>query len=414
MSKPTRHRGGGSRRVSTTSSKLIDPESPVYTLASQFQNLMFLPQPEPLYVVLGTMAGNMLTGQSVWLMLVGPSSGGKTMLLKSLMGVEKTRSVSSIKGEAALLSGVKEKDKASDATGGLLRELGDNGTLIFMDFTSVLSKSREAINELLGITQELYDRTWKRDIGSEGGRTLAHTGRVHVIAGVTGTIDRQNEVNSEMGQRCLFYRMPATDGYQESMLGVNVIDPDDKERARVEMVRTMYQTLQLSFSHPTRRRELNLQERSRIVRLAQFGARARSGIPRDWKDRSVIDVPADELPMRMANQMTQLYLGMEIIGVDDQDSWKALEKITLDSMPMLRRMVLGEIATAAADVEVSKPAAIAKRVRVSDTAVRRTIEDLELLGLIRRHPSLDTWVLSHWVEERIGHLYERKEEEEHV
>lgn len=365
---------------------------------------MYLPDPQSLYVTMGTMAGNMLTGNPTWLMLVGSSGSGKTMLLKSLRGLPRIRPVASIKGEAALLSGVKAKDRADDATGGILREIGDNGCLIFMDFTSVLSKSREAVTELLGVLRELYDGTWVRDIGGEGGRSLTHTGRVSVIAGVTNAIDRHYEVNSEMGQRCLYYRIPSTDGYQESLSAVNAVDPDGRELERQNTVTAMFHALDLSFAKPTRRRELSMREAHRVVSLAQLGAKLRSGVPRDWRDRTVVDVPSDEVATRMAQQMTQLYLGMEMLGVNEQESWAAIEKVTYDSMPLLRRLVLKEI-----EDGIGKPAEVARRVRVAESAARRAIEDLELLGVVEQHKSkhaaataVGKWALTAWAVEKMA------------
>ena len=134
-----------SLRGATSDSVLTNPSSPIHCLAAQFQTYLHLPDPTPLYVTMGAMAGNMMTGTPVWLMLIGPPGCGKTEMLKSLLrlGVEP---VSSISGEAALLSGTKRRDMAADASGGLLRTLGTNGVLLLMDFTSVLSKTREAVN----------------------------------------------------------------------------------------------------------------------------------------------------------------------------------------------------------------------------------------------------------------------------
>jgi len=43
-----------------------------------------------------------------------------------------------------LLSGTPTKEKAADARGGLLREIGAFGYLVLKDFTSILSMHRDA------------------------------------------------------------------------------------------------------------------------------------------------------------------------------------------------------------------------------------------------------------------------------
>jgi ABC-type dipeptide/oligopeptide/nickel transport system ATPase component len=353
----------------------------------------------PLYVTMGAMAGNMLTGTPIWLMLVGASGSGKTKLLRSLLGLERVVPVSSIKGEAALLSGVKKKEIARDATGGLLRVLGDNGCLAFMDFTSVLSKSRDALNEILGVLRELFDRTWSRDIGGEGGRRLEHHGRVCLIAGVTHAIDRQADVNKEMGERCLYFRYPFTTGYQESMCAVQDTVPDQSASDMQDLVEAMFMGLGLSFVEPTTRRKLTQTEAHRIVTVAQFGAMCRSMVPRDSFKREVVDVSTPEVATRMSQELTQLYLGMEVIGNTEKERWAAMKKVAFDSIPLGRRLVLDAIIE---KMGHARPMEIAREVKLSESATRRIIEDLELLGVVRKNG--EQWELSEWGSEKLGQI----------
>lgn len=395
-----------------------ESQGAIHYVMEQFQELnIHMPDPEALYVTLGAMAGNMMSGKPVWLLLVGASGSGKTLLLESLMKLDRTRMVASIKGESALLSGVKKKDRAHDATGGILKELGENGCLVFMDLNTLLSKRKEEVGEMLGILRELYDRTWSRDIGGEGGRHIAHSGRVCLLAGVTHTIDRHTEANQEMGPRCLFYRLPWTDGYQESMSAVNAINPDETRTNMQLIVQAMFNGLELSFENPTLRREMNPTEADVIVGIAQLGSKLRSIVPRDWKDRTVIDVPSEEVSTRMSQQMSQLFCGMEAIGVHKEQIWAALRKIAMDSMPQVRRMTLKCIIRedVKLDKGISTGAAkvvdIAKQIRISETAAKRVVEDLSLLGVIKKKS--EGWRLTEWSKERLGiEKPELKREEE--
>lgn len=411
-SSSVRRRGG---RVGTTQSKLAHPSSasPVYKLASAFQEHLHLPDPTPVYVTMGTIAGNMMTGPPIWMMLVGSSSCGKTALLKSLLKIHRVRAVSSIKGEAALLSGVKAKERSKESTGGVLRELGDRGCLAFMDFTGVLSKSKEAVAEMCGIFRDLYDGCWSRDIGGEGGMHYEHTGIVSMIAGVTHAIDRHHEV-SELGERCVYYRFPITDGYQEGIKVAQATEPDLYNEQRQDLVKAMFDHVGLRFEDACVRRKIDLSEADRLVSLAQFGALARTSIPRDFRTRQIIDIASPEVCTRMTGELTQLYLGMEAIGVDREDMWKSVNKVALDSMPLARRMILQTVMDGEARRGVG---AICERVRVSDAVVRRVVEDLELLGLARRTTSTTStngnggngngngsgggWRLTEWAHERL-------------
>lgn len=405
-------------RARFTTSRLAEPTTPIHALSSSFQDYLHFPDPMPLYITMGMMAGNMMHGTPIWLMLIGDSGGGKTAILKSILGLPRVRSVASLSGQAALLSGTSKKDRAEDATGGVLAELGDNGCMAFMDFTSVLSQGDKVITETLGVLRELFDRTWRRDIGSDGGRSLRHTGRVTLIAGVTHAIDRHASVNAEMGQRCLYYRLPWTIGYQESLKAINNTMPDGATEAMQQIVEAMFYAIGLSFERPVQRRDLTTSESDRVATLAYIGAKLRNTVPRDMRDRSVIDMPSSEVPTRMSQQLAQLYAGMEVVGVDEDDRWSALEHVVLDSMPLIRKRSL-EIVAGGRDgnggLKVTA-ASLGRKIAVSESTARRTLEDLELLGAIRKDKKdvgteddpkngyRGGWVLTDWAEEKLGGL----------
>ena len=66
-----------------------------------------------------------------------------------LTAMPKVFPVSTITGEGALLSATSRRDVAEDATGGLLRQVGECGFLVLKDFTSVLEMSRDRRSEVI-------------------------------------------------------------------------------------------------------------------------------------------------------------------------------------------------------------------------------------------------------------------------
>src|SRR5262249_40512881 len=135
-------------------------------------------------------ANRKLDGDPVWVMLVGGSGVGKTERLSSLAVMPDVVLESSITGPAALLSGTGKKERAKDATGGLLRKLPNgDGLLLLKDFTSVIDMHRDSRAEVLAALREIYDGRWDRSVGAEGGRTLTWQGRLGLIAGCTTAID---------------------------------------------------------------------------------------------------------------------------------------------------------------------------------------------------------------------------------
>ncbi len=91
--------------------------------------------------VLCAAAVNQLAGDPVWLLVVSGSGAAKTETVAPLAaaGAHVTSTISS---EGALLSGTSRKERTKEATGGLLRKIGDTGVLVIKDVTSLLSMDR--------------------------------------------------------------------------------------------------------------------------------------------------------------------------------------------------------------------------------------------------------------------------------
>jgi hypothetical protein len=96
----------------------------------------FIPDgdPIPTRVMLATYIANRdLAGDPVWMMFVGGSGVGKTERLMTLAVMPDVVLESSITGPAALLSGTGKKERAKDASGGILRKFpGGKGCLILI------------------------------------------------------------------------------------------------------------------------------------------------------------------------------------------------------------------------------------------------------------------------------------------
>jgi phage/plasmid primase-like uncharacterized protein len=146
-----------------------------------FRKWLYLPDPGVIYVPLAAVAANLMEGDPVWVMIVGPSSGRKTEIIIGIVRLPYVRLGATLT-EAALLSGTPKKQMAAGSKGGLLREFGKFGILALKDFTSVLAMHRDKRAELLAALREIFDGSWTRNVGTEGGRTLTWSGKLARIS----------------------------------------------------------------------------------------------------------------------------------------------------------------------------------------------------------------------------------------
>src|SRR6266571_9543395 len=165
---------------------------------------------DALNVVLCAAAAEKLSGDPPWVLVVGGSGAAKTETVAPLTGAGAV-TISTITGEAALLSGTPAKSRAKNATGGLLRKVGPSGLLVVKDFTSILSMNRDTRALVLAALREIYDGHWSRNVGTDGGFTLTWKGRIVVIGAVTTAWDAAHQVVSTMGDRFVLVRLRTGD-----------------------------------------------------------------------------------------------------------------------------------------------------------------------------------------------------------
>ncbi|TXI53004.1 MAG: hypothetical protein E6Q57_04165 [Mycobacterium sp.] len=164
---------------------------------------------QAIHATLAVAAANRLDGDPAWLLLVGGPGNAKTETVTALSHAG-AHIVSTIASEGALLSGTSKGERAGDATGGLLREIGDRGVIVLKDFTSILSMPVSSRSQVLGALREIYDGAWFRQIGADGGRRLEWQGHISLIGAVTTAWDTHHAAVAEMGDRFIILRLDSS------------------------------------------------------------------------------------------------------------------------------------------------------------------------------------------------------------
>jgi hypothetical protein len=383
---------------STTTDATSDVQSRTLAeVVATFQRWLLMPDPVVLYVVLGAVAANLMQGDPVWPLTVGPPGGGKTELINSLSRLPKVHHISTLT-EAALLSGTRKGERASDAKGGLLRVIGDFGIIVAKDFTSVLSMHRDSRSALLAALREIYDGHWDRGVGVDGGKVLSWNGKVGLIAGCTPAIDSHHAVMATMGERFVFCRLPAIDPTKQAMCALKHVGREAQMRRELaEAVAGLFAAITIPDAPPP----ITESQQRRLAALASLAVRCRSAVDRDGYRREIELVPDPEAPARLACVLSQLHAGMFVVGVEPAATWDAIIKCAFDSMPQTRRKVFELLRTTDKQLDTT---AVATTIGYPTPTAMRACEDLAAHGIITRQSNgkgkAHLWALSDWTREQ--------------
>jgi hypothetical protein len=397
----------------TTATETI-PVKTLDEVVEIFQQNLYLPDPTVLYAVLGAVAANRLDGDPVWLLVVGPPSSGKTEVLSSLSDLGNVHLAATLT-EGSLLSGTAQKEHAQDAKGGLLREIGEFGIILAKDFGSVLSMNHDARAQMLAALREIYDGSWTRRIGMEGGRKLHWEGKVGLIGGCTPAFDKHHAVISAMGDRFLLFRLggrvETEDERQEqaSQVAGSALDgssnEDELRRQNRDAVAGLFAGIE---GHKPRK--TTAEEKAYLITLAILTVRCRSAVLRDRQSREIDGTPQPEAPARIVKQFERLLAGLDVIGLDRDTALRTITRVALDNIPPMRREVLAALYDQGDEAETTR---IAEKTDLPSTPTRRTLEDLTALHVVKREPKgqgkADLWTLAPWARASHAEVYTRTE-----
>jgi hypothetical protein len=329
---------------------------------------------DALRAVLATAAVERLDGDPLWLLVISGSGNAKTETVQALMGAEAVLT-STISSEGALLSGTSKKERSKDATGGLLRQMGERGILVIKDVTSILSANRDTRASVLAALREVYDGKWNRNVGTDGGRTLDWIGRLAVVGAVTTAWDTAHEVIATMGDRFVLIRMDSDDDAIRLSAGFRALRNTGSEtQMRAELAEAAGGVI---TGMDTEGIEPSEDEAKRLLSAANLVTRARTGVEYDRLGK-VIGAHAPEMPTRFAKQLLQVLRGAVAIGVPRDEALKLAIRCARDSLSPDRLAIIDDLAAH----PNSTPSDTRRRLNKPWSTVDRQMQALYQLGVI--------------------------------
>jgi FaeA-like protein len=278
---------------------------------------------------------------------------------------------------AALLSGVPKKQHHKTAVGGLLRQIGEFGIISLKDFGSILSMRPDAKAEVLAALREVFDGSWTRLLGTEGGRTLAWQGKVGLVFGCTGVIDGHYSVIGAMGDRFLLCRLGPSEGQFSCSLKHSGAATGQMRKELAEAVARLF-----AGDRPDPRPLIiGGEEFQRLDRIVSLVVRLRGAIERDRQSREIEAIYGAEGTARLGLTLERLLAGLDTLGIDRTIALNVVEAVAMDSIPPLRRSAFEHLKSLGCHAET---AAVAKVLGLPTVTVRRALEDLAAYHLVER------------------------------
>jgi len=367
-------------------------------VVDRYGQLLLVKDTGAVVVTLASIVANYAKGDALALFLVGPPGCGKSETVSSIRRASDVHAIASLTPQT-LLSGFERKGKdAENEPASLLLRIGLFGILALKDLTTVLSMHHEAKSQIISQLREVADGRYEKAFGN--GLFHAWEGKLGIVGGVTPIIDEQHAFISVMGERFVLYRMPEVSREEIARRALQM-------RGREEEIRDGLSELAAGFlerfrdvghiDHPDRFTDP-------IIKLTDIVTRARTGVARDRQTRDILYLPEPEAPTRLAKQLAQLLSALLVIGVDEDEAWRLVDKVGWDCVPAVRASVIRLLSRYPGE-ELTR-ADLQEKTGLPESTVRRVEEDLVVLGLAEHRKDGDAqsarWLIR---ESRIGAEY---------
>lgn len=323
-----------------------------------------------LHNVLATVVANHFNHDPVWTLLVGPSSSGKTELLRLPLLLPVAHKASNLR-RANLLSG--SIKKGSDEDTGLLFRMGDFGVIVVEDLTTLIQTSRDALGEVLALLREIFDGHVVRHFGNAAKDEVAWDGKAGFVGGVTPAIDSCHRLLTTMGDRFLMSRMSLNHDLMVAQ-GQKAVHrfgvPDDIRQHLAEETRDFLLPITTKLRNAVLP-PLPLALSDKLVAMATLACRLRT-ITERGLNGDVIGGYINEMPARMACQFSSLLYGHLAIGLTLEEAFQAVSHVARSSVPAIRREVFEHVLASPGAVVNS----LADAMRMPKTTASRLIQEM--------------------------------------
>lgn len=324
---------------------------------------------------LGVYKSHDIPGDPLWGIIIDASGAGKTELLRAFRNRPDAYFLSNLT-ENTLVSGYRDP-KSPDKDPSILPELNEK-VLVIKDLAPLLGMRAEARSAVIAGLRDAYDGFTDQGRGNLG--RISYEARFTLLAASTLAIERTDTVEQELGERFIKFRARSADSKDKVRKAISNIGADSPMRHYIEGAVSFY----LSQLPKATNARVPAQLQEPLVELAIFTAKARSHVARD-RNGVVQYLPRPEVGTRLGKELGKLLLALAVVRgkcEPDQSEFETVVRVAEDCIPPNRLAVLRALRfsdqVAASDIE--------RATGLPHSTALRTLEDLEVLGLVESFP----------------------------
>lgn len=335
-------------------------------------------------IIASIVANSLRLGDPVWLTLIGPSSGGKSQIIRPFAQAN-TGIIHQIDDLTpnTLISGTQGLD------GSMLGRIGKHGIISMDDLTVLFSKNAEQRSEILSQFRMVYDGRFSKSSGNRK-EPMVWEGYVGMIAGSTPSIYRYFSEVADMGERFISYRMKKYDTHKAVAFVTKHPMPSREMTTNIalvlgEYVRDLINTLPKDHRFLPKIHDETYQT---IQTMAEYSTLLRTPVHTDDRTGLVDEFPEPEMPFRVMKQLTSIAQALQCMAEVIQeplppDLTQALEWTAYSLCNDKRRAWLRNLVGLQDQGKQLTARNISSCTGLHKTVVEKELDQLQAIGIIR-------------------------------
>ena len=291
-------------------------------LHTELGKLLYIEDQGMVNIILASIVANSLRiGDPVWLTLIGPSSGGKSQIIRPFA-----------RAHPELIHRVDDLTPNTFISGSLgianslLGRIGKHAILSMDDLTVLFSKNVEARGEILSQFRMLYDGRFSKSSGNRK-EDMLWEGYMGMISGATPSIYRYFAEVADMGERFVSYRMRDYDKHKA--LAFITANQHTAKNLDEQLSGILGDFIKPLIQDPLLAQHIVLSDETKqiISHIAEHCTLLRTPVHIDERSGFVDEFPEPEMPFRVMKQLTYLAQGLQALnkGPLTPELTKALE-----------------------------------------------------------------------------------------